>query len=200
VKVANDEFWTNRKTTLIGPEITTHRLMLSQLIESDAPAMYEYRSAPEVFRYQSFEPSSIEDVEAFIGNLQSNAFDTPGSWFQFAIRLKESDLLVGDVGVHFTADDPLHVELGFTMAPAYQGKGLGTESVTGLLDYLLVTCQKHRVFASVDPRNEPSIALLKRVGMRKEAHDHKSLWFKGDWVDDLVFGISNSQWESRSRS
>jgi RimJ/RimL family protein N-acetyltransferase len=180
---------------LEGPEITTQRLLLSQLVPSNALAMYGYRSDPEVCRYQTFEPNSVADVEAFIDNLQSNAFDMAGSWFQFAILLKESGLLVGDIGAHFIADDPRQVEIGFTIAPVHQGLGFGTESVTGLLNYLLVTCQKHRVFASVDPRNEPSIALLKRVGMREEAHFRKSLWFKGEWVDDIVFGILRSEWK-----
>jgi RimJ/RimL family protein N-acetyltransferase len=49
----------------------------------------------------------------------------------------------------------------------------------------------------VDPRNEPSVALLKRVGMRQEAHFRESLWFKGEWVDDMVFGILGSEWKSR---
>jgi len=43
----------------------------------------------------------------------------------------------------------------------------------------------------------PSIALLKRVGMRQEAHFCKSLWFKGDWADDAVFAILASEWSSR---
>ena len=181
----------------MGPGISTHHLRLSQLVAGDAPAMYEYRSDPDVCRYQSFEPSSLADMEAFIGGLQSNAFDTAGTWFQFGIRLRESGLLIGDIGAHFTADDSRQVEIGFTVAPAHQGQGFGTESVAGLLDFLLVTAQKHRVFASVDPRNELSVALLERVGMRKEAHFHESLWFKGEWVDDMVFAILASEWNGR---
>ena len=46
----------------------------------------------------------------------------------------------------------------------------------------------------MDPRNEPSVALLERVGMRKEAHFRKSLWFKGEWVDDMVLAILKSEW------
>jgi RimJ/RimL family protein N-acetyltransferase len=179
------------------PVIVTSRLELSPLVVSDAQAMYEYRSVPEVCQYQSFEPRSLADVEAFIAALQSNAFDRAGTWFQFAIRLQESGLLIGDIGVHSFADDPRQVEIGFTVAPVHQGLGFGTESVTGLLDYLLVDIEKHRVFASVDPRNEPSVALLKRVGMCAEAHFRKSLWFKGEWVDDMVFGILRSEWVSR---
>lgn len=180
-----------------GPEILTRRLRLSRLVAGDAPVMYEYRSDPEVCRYQSFEPGSLGDVEAFIGALESNSFDEPGTWFQFAIRLRESGRLIGDLGTHFSADDPRQVEIGFTVSPASQGQGYGTEAVTGVLDHLMGPLGKHRVFASVDPRNEPSVALLKRVGMRQEAHFRESLWFKGAWADDVVFGILESEWKKR---
>jgi RimJ/RimL family protein N-acetyltransferase len=179
------------------PEIRTQRLKLTPLAASDAPVMFGYRSDPEVCRFQSFEPASLGDVEGFIGSLQANAFDTAGTWFQFAIRLQESGQLIGDFGTHFSADDPLQVEIGLTVSPAYQGQGYGTEAVIGVLGYLFGPLKKHRVYASVDPLNESCVALLKRVGMRKEAHFLKSLWFKGDWVDDIVFGILESEWKSR---
>lgn len=180
-----------------GPEILTQRLRLSRLMAGDAPAMFEYRSDPEVCRYQSFEPGSLGDVEEFIRCLESTPFDTAGTWFQFAIRLRETGQLIGDLGAHFIADDPRQVEIGFTVSPASQGQGFGTEAVTGVLDFLFGTLRKHRVFASVDPNNQPSVALLKRVGLRQEAHFSKSLWFKGDWADDMVFGILGSEWMSR---
>jgi len=152
---------------------------------------------PEVCRYQTFEPGSLGDVEEFIGGLQSNTFNTAGTWFQFAIRLQETGELIGDIGTHFIADDPRQVEIGFTVSPAYQGQGLGTEAVLGVLGHLMGPLQKHRVFASVDPGNAPCIALLKRVGMRQEAYFHESLWFKGGWVDDVVFAILESEWKNK---
>lgn len=182
---------------MVGPEILTQRLKLTPLVARDALAMYGYRSDPEVCRFQSFEPGSLGDVEEFISGLRSTAFDTPGSWFQFALRLQDSGLLIGDLGTHFMADDPRQVEIGFTVAPVHQGQGFGTEAVSGILGHLLGSIRKHRVFASVDPRNEPSIALLRRVGMRQEAHFRQSLWFKGEWVDDMVFGILESEWKGR---
>jgi RimJ/RimL family protein N-acetyltransferase len=54
---------------------------------------------------------------------------------------------------------------------------------------------KHRVFASVDPRNAPSMKLLERVGMRKEAHFVRGLWFRNEWVDDVVFAILSDEWK-----
>lgn len=185
------------RSFLEGPEIRTKRLKLAPLVLSDAPAMLEYRSDPRVCRYQSFEPCSLGDVEQFIGSLQDSVFDTAGTWFQFAIRSQKSGRFIGDFGTHFNADDPRQVEIGFTVSPACQGHGYGTEATVGVLDYLLGFLGKHRAYASVDPRNKPSIALLKRVGMRQEAHFQRSLWFKGEWADDMVFGILESEWNSR---
>jgi RimJ/RimL family protein N-acetyltransferase len=31
--------------------------------------------------------------------------------------------------------------------------------------------------------------------MRQEAHFRKSLWFKGEWVDDVVFAVLASEWK-----
>jgi RimJ/RimL family protein N-acetyltransferase len=180
-----------------GPDIRTERLKLSPLVASDASAMFAYRSDPDVCRYQSFEPGSLGDVERFIAELQPNVFDTAGTWFQFAIRGRQPGQLIGDLGTHFSADDPRQVEIGLTVSPAHQGQGYGTEAALGVLDYLLGFLRKHRVYASVDPRNESSVALLRRIGMRQEAHFRKSLWFKGEWADDMVFGILAAEWESR---
>jgi RimJ/RimL family protein N-acetyltransferase len=69
-----------------------------------------------------------------------------------------------------------------------------------LLDYLLVELGKDRVFGSVDPRNVRSMRLLQRVGMRKEAHLVKSVLFKGEWVDDVIFAIHASDWKSSNKA
>lgn len=179
------------------PEILTDRLKLDPLTADDAPAMYAYRSHPEVLRYQPFEPVSLRDVETFIADHLSIAFDTPGTWFQCAIRLRDTGRLIGDLGTRFPADDTRQAEIGLTISPDHQGQGFGTEAVGGMLNHLFGTVHKHRVFASVDPGNAACIALLKRVGMRQEAHFRQSLRFKGAWVDDVVFGILASEWMDR---
>ncbi|MFN8177800.1 MAG: GNAT family protein [bacterium] len=176
------------------PEINTERLVLSPFLGSDAAALFDYRADPEVGRYQSWIPRSLADAQSFIDGVAATTFDTPGTWFQLAIRLRDSGVLVGDLGVHFPPAQPEQVEIGFTVAPRHQGKGYGTEAVIGLLGFLFESLRKHRVYASVDPENRRSIALLKRVGMKQEAHFRKSLRFKGEWVDDVVFAVLASEW------
>jgi RimJ/RimL family protein N-acetyltransferase len=176
------------------PEIVTERLVLTPLRSSDVEALFDYRRNPDVCRYQTWMPRTLDDARRFIDGCQAAPFDTPGSWSQLGIRLQDSGVLVGDLGVHCPAGEPRQAEIGFTVSPSHQRRGLGLEAVTALLAYLFGTLQKHRVFASVDPRNEPSMALLRRVGMRQEAHFRESLWFKGEWADDVVFAVLQSEW------
>lgn len=174
--------------------IRTERLDLAPLTGDDAPRVYEYRALPEVARYQAWVPTSLDEVRRFTERLHSVRFDTPGTWYQFGMRLRGSGLLVGDLGVNFPAGEPRQAEMGFTLAPEHQRQGYATEAVRAVLGHLFGVLGKHRVFASVDPRNAASVALLRRVGMRQEAHLRQSLWLKGEWVDDLVFAILKSEW------
>jgi RimJ/RimL family protein N-acetyltransferase len=175
--------------------ILTERLRIDRLTPSDALQMFEYRSDPAVCRYQSFQPGSLADIEAFIEEIQQVAFGSPGTWFQFAVRDRDTGRLIGDMGAHFLEAERNQVEIGFTLSPRHQGQGFATEAVRGLLDFLLCDCHKHRVFASVDPRNRPSVRLLRRVGMRQEAHFIQAVWFKGEWADDMVFAVLASEWQ-----
>ncbi len=176
------------------PSIVTQRLVLEPLLPGDAETFHEIRSAPEVYRYHSWVPGTLDETARFIDGLQAVTFDSPGTWFQLAIRSRESGELVGDAGIRFPEDDTHQVEIGFTIAPGHQRQGFATEAVTELLGYLLGPIGKHRVSASVDPRNGPSLALLNRIGLRQEAHFRQSLRIRDEWVDDVVFGILSSEW------
>ncbi|HTX83597.1 MAG TPA: GNAT family protein [Streptosporangiaceae bacterium] len=51
--------------------------------------------------------------------------------------------------------------------------------------------------ADVDTRNTASARLVTRVGMRQEAHLVENERFKGEWTDELDFGLLASEWPSR---
>jgi RimJ/RimL family protein N-acetyltransferase len=184
-------------TPVTAPKVLTERLVLTPLVAADAASLFAYRSLAEVSRYQNWDPACLGDAAAFIDGLARIEFDTPGTWFQLGVRLRGTDELVGDLGVHFI-EDGRQVEIGFTLAPEFQGIGLGTEAIEGLLGLLFGQMGKHRVYASADPRNTASIRLLERVGMRQEAHFVESVLFKGEWVDDVVHAMLESEWADRT--
>jgi RimJ/RimL family protein N-acetyltransferase len=178
--------------------ILTERTALRELAASDAPRIFEYRSRPEVSRFQTWGTQSVDEIQSYLRGLSANEPGTPGSWYQIGITLRSSGELIGDCGFHVLAAESRQAEVGIALDPAYQSQGYATEALRALLDYLLVKLGKHRAFGSVDPDNVRSIKLMQRIGMREEAHFVKSLWFKGEWVDDVIYAILARDWKSTS--
>ncbi len=175
--------------------IRTQRLTLRNLETEDAQRIFEYRSNPDVPRFQSWGADSAHAIEADILNWAATEPGTPGPWYQIGISLSPTEL-IGDCGFRVLENEPRQAEIGIALAPEFQKQGYATESLRALLDYLFGKLGTQRVFGSVDPRNFSSIRLLQRVGMREKAHLVKSLWFKGEWVDDVIFAILASEWKS----
>ncbi len=156
--------------------------------------MFAYRSDPEVSRYQDWSPASIDEVAAFIERMAKVELGERDSWYQLAIRPRDADAtLIGDLGLHFTANRA-EAELGITVAPAHQGQGHAGEALRAALALLFGPLAQHRVFASVDPRNHASVRLFESLGMHREAHFRRSLWFRGEWVDDVIFASLRDEW------
>ena len=169
----------------------TERLLLRPLTLADAEAFFRYRSLPEVCRFQSFQPKTLSEIEAFLRANESTPSNIPGSWRQLAICLRDGTL-IGDVGLHTL--DEWQLELGYTLAPEHQGKGYATEAIAAVLRQAFAVWNKHRVTASVDPENRASIRLLERLGFRQEAHFRQSYRMNGEWVDDCVYAMLREDW------
>ncbi|MBB6243804.1 GNAT family protein [Rhodanobacter sp. MP1X3] len=177
-------------------QLTTTRLRLDGLRREDAEVLFRYRADPEVSRYQGWRPAFVDDARRFIEACHAVAPDTPGTWFQRAIRWSRTDELIGDVGLHFVADAEAAVELGISLSPSYQKRGIATEALNAVLGFVFDSLHKHRVFGSVDPRNHASIKLLEGVGMRKEAHFRESLRMDGEWADDVIYAMLDREWQA----
>jgi len=167
-------------------KLETKRLIIRQVTLDDKSEIFEYRRDKVTNQYQGWIPETIDDVELFIGKI-SKQINVPGTWFQFVIVEKETQKIVGDLGVHFIDDENKQAEIGCTLNKDFQHKGYATESVKKVVDYLFKELNKHRIIASIDPANKNAIRLVERIGFRKEAHFVESLLINGKWVDDLIY-------------
>jgi RimJ/RimL family protein N-acetyltransferase len=68
----------------------------------------------------------------------------------------------------------------------------------GLLDLAFGEWGYRRAVGSVDPRNVASMALLRSLGFRQEAHHVESCLIRGEWVDDVVFAMLAREWRAGS--
>jgi RimJ/RimL family protein N-acetyltransferase len=174
--------------------LETPRLRLRHFADADLSAFMAYRNDPAVAAYQSWEGITEPEARAFIAEEKAAQPGVPGQWFQIAIELKESGLLIGDCALRIDEHDDRLAEIGFTLARAYQGKGLAREAVSSVLAYAFATFDLHRVIAIADCENAASVALLERLGMRREGHFLQNVWFKGKWGDEYLYAILKDEW------
>ena len=182
-----------------APRIETQRLLLKALDIRDTKTMFAYRSDPAVTRYQVWRPESEEELKAFIRKMNETGFNVEDSWFQLGVYLKGNQELIGDLGLHFLPPGNLQIEIGFTIRPTLQRRGYAAEAVEELINYLFNRMHKHRITASVDPKNAASIALLEKMGMRKEAHFRQSIWIADRWEDEVIYAVLNEEWTDGMR-
>lgn len=172
--------------------ITTPRCLLRGFHERDLEAFAVYRADPEVARYQSWSSYSMEDARGFYEAQSHTELGVIGTWYQVAVAEIGTDALLGDCALHFL--DAEQVEIGFTLAPASQGRGLMREAAAALVGGVFERLGKHRIIAVTDARNAPAAKLLRDLGFRREAHFRQNIFFKGEWGDEFVFACLAEDW------
>jgi hypothetical protein len=105
--------------------------------------------------------------------------------------------VIGHLYLNLASVENLGAEIGWTLHPDFFGRGYAAEGASAMLDLAFGTLGLHLVRAELDPRNDASIALCRRLGMREEALFVKDMMFKGDWADTGVYAILAEEWAAR---
>ena len=176
--------------------LETERLLLRRLRGSDLVPFLAYRNDPEVARYQDWEGCTEAEARDMIQALERKEPFAPGEWFQFAVELKGTGILVGDLGFRVGKDGKQAV-VGYTLAREHWGKGYASEAVSRLLDHAFGVLGLHRVYAVVDQENAPSAAVLERIGLRREGAFVENAWFKGRWSSEYLYATLRKEWLAR---
>ncbi|MCC6903854.1 MAG: GNAT family N-acetyltransferase [Polyangiaceae bacterium] len=173
--------------TLLPREFLGGRLR--RLHSRDRAAFQAYRSLPELGRYQGWSPMSDAEAHAFLDEMHRAPLFTPRQWVQLGIAKPESDELVGDIGLYLSEDGTCG-EVGFTLEPSSQGRGVAALAVREALQLLFAATSVARVVAITDERNRPSIKLLERVGFGFV--ESRQVVFRGEPCTERAYELPRS--------
>jgi RimJ/RimL family protein N-acetyltransferase len=163
--------------------LVTERLLLRRSVPEDAEAIAAYRSDPDVYRHQGWERTDPGGIRAELEEMAGRAPGEPGGWVQLSVRERESGRLVGDVGLCPADGEPGVIKVGYTIAPAFQGRGYATEAVGALAVYTFERLDAEVLRAYASAENLPSIRVAEKVGMRQvERFEHRH----GDEISFVV--------------
>ena len=151
--------------------IATERLVLRCWEPRDAELLREaIDSSLEELRpwmpWARHEPQTLEEKVILLRRFRGR-FDL-GEDFTYGILSDDESEVVGGTGLHTrTGEDAF--EIGYWIRTSRVGQGLATEAAAALTRVALELCGVDRVEIRIDPANERSRAIPRRLGFTEEA-------------------------------
>ncbi len=175
--------------------IRTDRLVLRPFHDDDFDVLCEIQADAGVARWLYNEPRTRPQVaELLTVKIAGASIQAPGEWLCAAVESSETHELVGDVDLLWASELHRSGELGFIIHPEQHGKGYATEAARALLDWAFGELGLHRVVGRAEARNNGSVRVLEKLGMRREAHLVENEWVKGEWQSEVVYAILDREW------
>ncbi|MCK4352476.1 UDP-4-amino-4,6-dideoxy-N-acetyl-beta-L-altrosamine N-acetyltransferase [candidate division WOR-3 bacterium] len=117
-------------------------------------------------------------------------------WYQkylknkkYLIFVVQADCLIGYTQITHIDNANRSCEVGFCIAPGYQGEGYGKELVRKIVDYAFKKLNMHRVYLELFADNERAINLYKKCGFKKEGLLRDKILKRGKFRDVVIMSI-----------
>ena len=175
----------------------SEELKLRALEPEDAQALF---SLVERFREQLGQQLAwvhsclaLADAQWYVSNFESD--DLFGKGSVWAIDYKNQ--FIGSVGLHSGTMQHRKSELGYWLAPSHWSRGIMKRALQTLLEHVFQERALNRISARIAPNNEASLALVRRLGFRKEGLERQGYCVDGEFKDVEVWSLLKCDWEQR---
>ncbi|MCB5165059.1 GNAT family N-acetyltransferase [Streptomyces bambusae] len=173
--------------------------------EPSLPSAQPTASAPAAPSRVELRPLTLADQDEFCSLVRASAaLHTP--WMQlpatgeafrewmhrfddgtnlgFLIRVRETGAAAGMVNINSVIRGRYQgASLGYAAFAPSAGRGYMAEGLALVLRYAFEDLRLHRLEANIQPGNEPSLALVRRLGFRHEGLSPAYLYIDGAWRD-----------------
>jgi len=175
--------------------LETERLLIRPFEADDLEAMQAIHGDARVVEWLYNEPRTPDEVKVLLEQkIAGTSLVADGDWLSAAATLRDGGALAGDLAMRLVSEEHRCVEVGYIIDPVRAGQGLATEAAGALVRMAFEQFGMHRVIGRVEPRNNGSVRVLEKLGMRREAHFVENEWVKGEWQSELVFAILDREW------
>lgn len=172
--------------------IETERLLLDKFKSNDKDSHFSILDSKEYQLYNCsyYEPNTEEEKNEKFQFLISQNYEEKKVRFVMAIRLKNSNVFIGHMGLkNGKLEKNGSIELYFGLSKEYWNKGYGTEALDATISFCFNKIGIHRIFAGCDIDNLASARIMEKAGMIKESQWRKDRFRYGQWKDGLGFSI-----------
>lgn len=176
--------------------LTTARLRLEPLADVHLEAFNAMNSDPEVMRYLSGKPETLEESRAVIERIKARWADPGYSWW--ALLARDTGAFVG-AGIlqnlrreAVPAPDPAcPLEIGWRLHRDHWGRGYASEAARAIAGHVFDAMQADELLAVCDPDNKASSGVMERLGMQSLGLQH---WYGKELS---TYRIDATAWRQR---
>ena len=182
--------------------VHTARLTLRPATTVDLEATWAFRRLPEVSRWLTRGPATIEEFRT--------SFEDPVSLAKTLVIERDGQVIgdlmleVGDAWAQGEVAEQargVQAELGWVLHPDQGGQGYATEAVRELIRLCFEDLGLRRVTANCFADIVASWRLMERIGMRRELHAvRESLHRSGAWLDGYGYALLADEWRTAQPS
>ena len=179
-------------------QLETQRLTLRPLQAGDVDDILPYHSDTESVRFipwgvrdRDFVVDWLTRAETYTGLTETE----PG--LLLAMVEKSSGRVIGQLNSSMVDRPNQTADIGYISHPDFRGQGFVNEALTALIGHLFQNVKVHRVVADIDIRNEDSVRVVERLGMRREATYIDNDYLKGEWCSMYLYALLSREWPSK---
>jgi ribosomal-protein-alanine N-acetyltransferase len=182
-----DADWTTGLPVLKG-----RKMMLRELVKSDALSLLSMLSSEEVAKFISPPPTTPQGFEKFVAWAQRER--QSGNQLTFGIVPEGCDHAVGLVQVRAIAPRFSVAEWGFAVGSPFWGTGLFLASARMTLDFAFQHTTVNRLEARAVVQNVRGNGALRKLGAVQEGVLRGSLLKDGKYLDQMMWSILSRDW------
>lgn len=154
--------------------IETDRLILRRAVQEDAQPMFRnWASDPEVTKYLTWPTYENVGTAYQILDLWISEYEKP-DFYQWMIVPKALGEPIGSISVVRQNDRVEEAEIGYCIGNRWWHKGIMTEALSAVIDYLFTEVGMNRIAARHDPNNPHSGGVMRKCGMKYEGTTRSS--------------------------
>ena len=175
--------------------IETSRLILRKAQLEDAEPMFRnWASDPEVTKFLTWPPHESVELTQKRMELLGKEYDR-SDYYQWMIELKELGQPIGSIAAVRQREEVGEAEVGYCIGRRWWHKGIVSEALSAVIDFLFAEVGMSRIAARHDPNNPHSGGVMRKCGMKYEGTTRASSRNNQGICDTAHYAILRSEWQ-----
>lgn len=163
------------------------RVHLRDFTLADVDDALEIVGDDRVTDWLSFDSRDRDATERMLTAAIAEAQTEPRTEYYLAVVLPDTDRVIGFARLAFSGVKA--AKLGYAIHADHWGHGYAHDAASTLITHGFDRLELHRITAAAGPDNEPSKAVLKRLGFTQEGRLRDHVWTNGAWRDSLLYSL-----------